>query len=83
MAADVAKDPQIDEKSPGDTATARAPRGALTLPPPATVHAPAVAFVRGRGPKPPVDVPWRHQDGCMNPDSEEWNCACGPEVIPA
>lgn len=35
----------------------------------------------GRGPKPPKSVGWRHQDGCTNPVSDDWNCACGPEVI--
>lgn len=26
--------------------------------------------------------PWKHADGCTNPNSTQWDCLCGPEVIP-
>lgn len=42
---------------------------------------PKSAAAGDRGPKPPRGTPWRHQDGCMNPDSDDWNCPCRPEVI--
>lgn len=50
-------------------------------PPPLPIPAPPAS--RGRGPKPPDDVPWTHQPGCTNPVSDDWSCACGPEVIKA
>lgn len=40
-----------------------------------------VAIPRDRPPKPERGTPWRHQDGCTNPNSTDWDCPCGPEVI--
>lgn len=42
-----------------------------------------VAAAAERGPKPPKSVPWSHQDGCLNPVADDWNCPCGPEVYKA
>lgn len=25
--------------------------------------------------------PWKHRDGCMNPNSTDWQCPCGVEAI--
>lgn len=36
---------------------------------------------KDRPPRPERGTPWRHQDGCTNPESTDWDCPCGPEVI--
>lgn len=56
--------------------------GAAAPEPAEPTTGPAQAARAQHGPKPTDDVAWGHQPGCTNPVSDDWDCACGPEVIP-
>lgn len=48
---------------------------------PKVAEAARVRTPADRPPKPERGTPWAHQPGCTNPNSADWDCACGPEVI--